>query len=62
MTFMIEEKQEKDNFVLYVALVAIVAIGVILMIKKTETDKFAPIKERVNEEITQMNIRVLKNY
>ncbi|MEE9337000.1 MAG: hypothetical protein V3U87_02890 [Methylococcaceae bacterium] len=59
---MIEEKQEKDNFVLYVALVAIVAIGVILMIKKTETDKFAPIKERVNEEITQMNIRVLKNY
>ena len=59
---MIEEKQEKDNFVLYVALVAIVAIGVILMVKKTENDKFAPIKERVNEEITQMNIRVLKNY
>jgi hypothetical protein len=59
---MIEEKQEKDNFILYVALVAIVAIGVILMVKKTENDKFAPIKERVNEEITQMNIRVLKNY
>jgi hypothetical protein len=59
---MIEEKQEKDNFVLYVALVAFVAIGIILMVKKTENDKFAPIKERVNEEITQMNIRVLKNY
>ncbi len=59
---MIEEKLEKDNFVLYVALVAIVAIGVILMVKKSESDKFAPIKERVNEEISQMNIRVLKNY
>jgi len=59
---MIEEKLEKDNFVLYVALVAIVAIGAILMVKKSENDKFAPIKERVNEEITQMNIRVLKNY
>ena len=59
---MIEEKQEKDNFVLYVALAAIVAIGAILVVKKSETDKFAPIKERVNEEIKQMNIRVLKNY
>jgi hypothetical protein len=59
---MIEEKQEKDNFVLYVALAAIVAIGAILVVKKSETDKFTPIKERVNEEIKQMNIRVLKNY
>ena len=55
-----EEKPEKDNFVFYVALIAFLAIGTILMIKKTETDKFAPIRDQVNEEIKQMNVRVLK--
>lgn len=57
---MSEETKEKDNFILYVAMVAVVAIGVILMVKKSESDKFAPIRDQVNEEIKQMNVRVLK--
>lgn len=57
---MSEETKEKDNFILYVAIVAAVAIGVILMVKKSESDKFAPIRDQVNDEIKQMNVRVLK--
>ena len=57
---MSEEIKEKDNFILYVVMVTVVAIGIILMVKKSESDKFAPIKDQVNEEIKRMNIRVLK--
>jgi predicted RNase H-related nuclease YkuK (DUF458 family) len=57
---MSEEVKEKDNFILYVVMLVVVAIGVILMVKKSEVDKFAPIREQINEEIKLMNIRVLK--
>lgn len=57
---MSEEAKEKDNFILYVVMLAVVAIGVILMVKKSEVDKFTPIREQLNEEIKKMNIRVLK--
>ena len=57
-----EEQVEKDHFWFYVGTVAVVMISVVLMIKKTETDKFAPIRQQVIEEHASMNIRVLKNY
>ena len=54
-----EEIKEKDNFILYTALVAVVFIGALLVVKSSENDKFAPIKAQVNEELRLMNIRVL---
>ncbi len=54
-----EKIKEKDNFILYVALVATILIGVLLAIKSSETDKFAPIKTQLIEENKLMNIRVL---
>ena len=56
---MTEEIKEKDNFIPAVALIATAFIGVLLMVKSSETDKFAPIKEQVAEELKLMNIRVL---
>jgi len=53
------QEQEKDHFVLYVALITIALVGVMLTVKLSENEKFAPIKEQLNEENQQMNIRVL---
>lgn len=39
---MTEEIKEKDNFILYVTLVAAVLVGVLLAVKSNESDKFAP--------------------
>ncbi len=59
---MTEETKEKDYFILYIALTAAVMIGVLLAVKSSESDKFAPIKERVAEELKLMDIRVIKDY
>jgi len=56
---MAEEVQEKDKSILYIALFASIFVGVLLMVKSSEADKFAPIKEQVKEELRLMNIRVL---
>ena len=56
---MTEEIKEKDNFILYTVLVAVIFIGALLVVKSSENDKFAPIKAQVNEELRLMNIRVL---
>lgn len=56
---MSEEIKEKDNFILYVALIASVFVGALLVVKSSENDKFAPIKEQLNEELRLMDIRVL---
>lgn len=56
---MSEEIKEKDNFILYVALVTIVFVSVLLMVKSNEDDKFAPIKKQLEDEYRQMDIRVL---
>jgi len=56
----IEETQEKDYFILYITLTAAVLIGVLLMIKSSETDKFAPIKAQLVEETNLMDIRVTR--
>jgi len=50
---------EKDHFVLYMVLAAIALVGTILAVKMSETEKFAPIKQQLTEEIQQMNIRIL---
>jgi len=57
---MIEETQEKDYFILYIALTVTILIGVLLMLKSSENDKFAPIKAQLVEEINLMDIRVIK--
>ena len=57
-----EQQQEKDYFWFYVGSLAAVLISVILMVKQTESDKFAPIKQLVNETNNSMNIRVIKDY
>lgn len=56
---MIEEQTEKDYFPFYVAGTAIVIIAVIGAIKLSENEKFAPIKEQLKAESSQMNIRVI---
>ena len=57
--YMTEEVQEKDNFIPLVVLIAAIFIGGLLIVKSSETDKFAPIKAQVAEELKLMNIRVL---
>ena len=56
---MIEEIEEKDHSILYIALVAIISISALLVVKSSETDKFSPIKKQIIEENQLMNIRVL---
>lgn len=54
-----EETQKKDKFWLYVGSVLLVIITAIGIIKQSENEKFAPIKQQVEEENALMNIRVL---
>ena len=56
---MIEETQEKDNFILYITIIAIIFITALLIVKSSESDKFAPIKAQAAEELRLMNIRVI---
>lgn len=58
---MSEVHQEKDHFVLYVVVTVIVVVGAILAVKLNENEKFAPIKDQINEEYRLMNIRVIAN-
>ncbi|MCF6252408.1 MAG: hypothetical protein L3J75_14240 [Methylococcaceae bacterium] len=59
---MTEDIKEKDYFILYISLTAAVLIGVLLMIKSSEADKFAPIRAQLDQERQQMNIRILNDY
>jgi len=54
-----EDNAEKDYFILYIVLFASIAIGGLLAVKSSESDKFAPIKDQLSEESRLMNIRVL---
>lgn len=56
---MSESNQEKDHFVLYTALATIALVGVILAVKLNENEKFAPIKDQLDQENRMMNIRVI---
>ena len=57
-----ELQEEKDYFWFYIGGLAVVLITIVLIVQKTESDKFAPIKQLINEENASMNIRVLKDY
>lgn len=56
---MSEETQTKDKFWLYVGGTVFSLLVVIAMVKQSENEKFAPIKQQLEEEAAQMNIRVL---
>ncbi|HEY8219243.1 MAG TPA: hypothetical protein VIF86_04010 [Methylobacter sp.] len=56
---MSEEAQVKDRFWLYVGGTIATLLIVIAMVKQSENEKFAPIKQQLEEETAQMNIRVL---
>lgn len=55
----ITENQKSDKFWLIVGAIALTLVTALILVKKSENDKFAPIKQQLNEENQQMNIRVL---
>jgi cytochrome b subunit of formate dehydrogenase len=54
-----EVPQQKDRFWLYVGITVFVIVTGILLIKQSENEKFAPIKQQVAAELAQMNVRIL---
>ena len=54
-----EEAQQKDRFWLYVGAITLTLVTILILVKMNEDEKFAPIKQQVTEELTQMNVRVL---
>ncbi len=54
-----EQAQAKDKFWLYVSGTIFSLLVVIALVKQSETEKFAPIKQQLEEETALMNIRVL---
>ena len=54
--------EKKDNFWLYVIVIASLLIMVAVLLKINESQKFAQIKQWQNEEQTEMNIRILRDY
>ena len=54
-----EKSQQKDPFWLYVGITVFVILAGIFLIKQSENQKFAPIKQQVAEENALINIRVL---
>lgn len=53
------EEEKKDRFWIYVGLITVALVAVLVMVKLSENEKFAPIKEQLEEETAQMNIRVI---
>lgn len=56
---MSEEQAQKDHSILYIAVLTIIMVAVIVAVKLSENNKFAPIKQQLQEESAQMNIRVI---
>jgi hypothetical protein len=53
-------EQPKERFWLYVGGATLTLVGVILMAKLSENEKYDPIIQQQNEEIARMNIRVVR--
>jgi hypothetical protein len=53
------DTQTKDKFWLYVGGTILMLLLVIAMVKKSEQEKFSPIKQQLEEEKALMNIRIL---
>jgi hypothetical protein len=62
MSSMSEEVQVKDRFWMYVGCAVFVIVTGILMVKQSENEKYAPIKQLADDEKASMNIRVLKDF
>jgi hypothetical protein len=62
MSSMSEEVQVKDRFWIYVGCAVFVIVTGILMVKQSENEKYAPIKQLADDEKASMNIRVLKDF
>lgn len=58
----LEVEHKRDYYWFYVAGFTVALVGVILMVKLSENEKYAPIKQQLNEESAKMNIRVIKEY
>ncbi|AAU92563.1 hypothetical protein MCA1444 [Methylococcus capsulatus str. Bath] len=54
-----ETRTGKDYFWIYVALATAALVGVVVMAKLSENEKYDPIRAQQNEEVARMNIRVL---
>ena len=54
-----EQTQTKDKFWLYVGGTVFTLLVVIAMVKQSENEKFAPIKQQIEEKAALMNIWVL---
>jgi hypothetical protein len=50
---------EDDRFWLYIGGIVLAIVTTIILVKHSEDEKFAPIKQQLDEEIALMNIRVL---
>jgi hypothetical protein len=53
------QEEKKDHSPLYIAIAALLSVAVIVAVKISENEKFAPIKQQLEEETAQMNIRVI---
>ncbi|MBS1211431.1 MAG: hypothetical protein H6R26_47 [Proteobacteria bacterium] len=60
MSAQVEEK--KDYFWIYVAAATIALVGVVVMAKMSENEKYDPIRQQQDAEAAKMNIRILKDY
>lgn len=54
-----DQEQPKDRFWLYVGFTVFVLLAGIVMVKQSENQKYAPIKQQLDEENARMNIRIL---
>jgi hypothetical protein len=54
-----KEAQIKDKFWLYVGCTVFAMVVVIALLKKSEDEKFSPIKQQIEQERALMNIRIL---
>ncbi|MDD5272076.1 MAG: hypothetical protein PHU14_05085 [Methylovulum sp.] len=56
---MSEQEPKTDKFWLYVGGTVFAIVAGIAIVKQSENEKFAPIKQQIEQENAQMNIRVL---
>ncbi|GAB6139667.1 hypothetical protein JCM14076_03960 [Methylosoma difficile] len=54
-----DNPQSQDKFWLYVGFTVFVIIAGIVMVKQSENEKYAPIKQQLEQENALMNIRVI---
>lgn len=55
----VETETKKDHYWTYIAALTIVLVGVIVTVKLSGNEKYDPIRQQLDEESAQMNIRVL---